>query len=642
MTYLTGRPNSRRISILWYRSNRTIILLSTAIILIGVALLGAASHDPERMLDLKYFRWLDVDCWLKHCYSKDKSNEVSFDLSRMEPIAVAPNGIVAGAQGANIVWTQGPYLQDLLPYREILELDSKHAVSALAVDSTGNVVAGYQNGEVWSWRQQRVNPKWLMQTAQSFAVAAVSVRPSELEIPSQTDIRVAVADSSGKVYLYDLYKPLHVEPEIIWLAAAEVSALAMESDGSILIGYATGQIIRRTADHELLIYGPDPGVGDWVTEHGFTISTLNSDSKGYSTVGVVQSNSVDPLWNAFEGAGGPPSSRPQLGSVTALASGPHRTIVVGYSTGTIVHWSGLAELGAEYAAHDATVLALSDMDEQLGNSNGSYQSVGRDGRFVTWVRQSVLPGWIWVAAILFLTAVSTCGLILYRRWRNAVKRKGKKSEDAHLEPGAPIREPDAATSGLVRCASQLERFLMNPNSQGSFTIAITGSWGSGKSSLMHLVEGKLKRENYPCVWFNAWHHRTETDLFASLMETIRHFRTSDEGSMGDVYHIVLRVLRAFRFRIRLAMLRLQRRSGGALTYICLLALVLSLVLWLPVIAAQLDANIQDVTSSLAGVSALSTLVLSISRVSPFRLFGASDRSFLQILFGLVGVSSVFV
>ena len=76
-----------------------------------------------------------------------------------------------------------------------------------------------------------------------------------------------------------------------------------------------------------------------------------------------------------------------------------------------------------------------------------------------------------------------------------------------------------------------------------------GQWGSGKSSLMKLVEKNLREDLFPCVWFNAWHHQNETHLFAALMESIRLNATVPRSLRG--------VGRSFGFRIRLIWQRCQ-------------------------------------------------------------------------------------
>jgi photosystem II stability/assembly factor-like uncharacterized protein len=67
----------------------------------------------------------------------------------------------------------------------------------------------------------------------------------------------------------------------------------------------------------------------------------------------------------------------------------------------------------------------------------------------------------------------------------------------------------------------LSAFLRNVNTEPPLTIAITGEWGSGKSSLMNLLRADLRRRRWHPVWFNAWHHQKEQHLLASLLEAVR-------------------------------------------------------------------------------------------------------------------------
>ena len=85
----------------------------------------------------------------------------------------------------------------------------------------------------------------------------------------------------------------------------------------------------------------------------------------------------------------------------------------------------------------------------------------------------------------------------------------------------PLRwsEPDARV--LKPLARGLSRFLRNVNTRPPLTLAITGRWGSGKSSLMSLLMSDLQHYGGRAVWFNAWHHREEEHLLAALFEAIR-------------------------------------------------------------------------------------------------------------------------
>ncbi|MBU3950006.1 MAG: hypothetical protein KJ826_17530, partial [Proteobacteria bacterium] len=80
-------------------------------------------------------------------------------------------------------------------------------------------------------------------------------------------------------------------------------------------------------------------------------------------------------------------------------------------------------------------------------------------------------------------------------------------------------DPDPLNFGAI--ARGLSRFLRNENTKPPLTIAVTGEWGTGKSSLMNLLKADLERYGFKPVWFNAWHHQKEEQLLASLLETIK-------------------------------------------------------------------------------------------------------------------------
>jgi hypothetical protein len=87
--------------------------------------------------------------------------------------------------------------------------------------------------------------------------------------------------------------------------------------------------------------------------------------------------------------------------------------------------------------------------------------------------------------------------------------------DRPLEPG------DADSLGYRDLALSISRFLRNENTIPPITLAITGEWGTGKSSIMNLLRGDLDSRGMKTIWFNAWHNQTEDDLFATILEAIR-------------------------------------------------------------------------------------------------------------------------
>ena len=120
-----------------------------------------------------------------------------------------------------------------------------------------------------------------------------------------------------------------------------------------------------------------------------------------------------------------------------------------------------------------------------------------------------------------------------------------------------LRGPVAlAVAGLLR----------NRNTEPPLTVAVTGEWGQGKTSLMRLVKGNLDKHNYRTVWFNAWHHHNEDHLFASLIQAVREQAVPTWWTYSGI-----------RFRARLLMSRIRRRPGYTFAGMALTGLALAML-----------------------------------------------------------------
>jgi len=139
----------------------------------------------------------------------------------------------------------------------------------------------------------------------------------------------------------------------------------------------------------------------------------------------------------------------------------------------------------------------------------------------------------------------------------------KRSVADLLVSDRPLQPGDPDPLDLNDVALGLSRFLRNEKTDPPLTIAVTGRWGSGKSSLMNLVVADLKKAGFPTVWFNAWHHQKEEHLLASLLETIRLQAVPPLWKPGGI---------AFRLRL------LARRSRRRLPVLLVLAVAFSLCL----------------------------------------------------------------
>ncbi|MCO6455995.1 MAG: hypothetical protein J5I93_11915 [Pirellulaceae bacterium] len=152
----------------------------------------------------------------------------------------------------------------------------------------------------------------------------------------------------------------------------------------------------------------------------------------------------------------------------------------------------------------------------------------------TWARQTRSPDepappsgtYWWLPGPGYYLAIAICGLLLvplYVTPREVLEAREQTEATIadRFASDRPLRTGDRDYLGFQSLALALSRFLRNENTVPPVTIAITGDWGTGKSSLMNLVQADLVRHSFRPVWFNAWHHQKEEQLLASLLENIR-------------------------------------------------------------------------------------------------------------------------
>lgn len=229
------------------------------------------------------------------------------------------------------------------------------------------------------------------------------------------------------------------------------------------------------------------------------------------------------------------------------------------------------------------------------------------------------PPWTWVCYVLALS-------ILWLTLRPARSR-------AKLFPGVadrferdqPIRSSSEDKLQRRSIARSLSRFLSNEDTMPPLTVAITGAWGQGKSSLMNLVKEDLDDSSFITVWFNAWHHQKESHLFAALMQAIR-----DQVARGPLFSGSWEENLSFRARI------LRRRvCERPLRFLISMAIVaLFLIFWASngqKIAGWIsDADgVPDVLNVLGYVVPLlspliDNVVPTLRRLSPARLLSVES------------------
>jgi CheY-like chemotaxis protein len=84
----------------------------------------------------------------------------------------------------------------------------------------------------------------------------------------------------------------------------------------------------------------------------------------------------------------------------------------------------------------------------------------------------------------------------------------------------PVGDAAADLLGARDPAQQLAKLLVDSRGSTPFTLAVDAGWGTGKSSLMRLVETELKQEpEVYTVWYNAW-TSTGADALEGLIKSV--------------------------------------------------------------------------------------------------------------------------
>lgn len=121
--------------------------------------------------------------------------------------------------------------------------------------------------------------------------------------------------------------------------------------------------------------------------------------------------------------------------------------------------------------------------------------------------------WYWLAIGL--------ALILLRIGMTAKIQNEDDGAAAIAASDAPTVSGSQDRLNFLPLARGISRFLRNTNTTPPLTLAITGDWGSGKSSLMHLISEDMRRYDWRPIWFNAWHHQNEEQLLPALLGALR-------------------------------------------------------------------------------------------------------------------------
>jgi len=66
----------------------------------------------------------------------------------------------------------------------------------------------------------------------------------------------------------------------------------------------------------------------------------------------------------------------------------------------------------------------------------------------------------------------------------------------------------------------LSAVILDPQTKTPIIMGVFGRWGTGKSTLMRMLQGRLEARKLQTVWFNAWLYSKEDEIWAALLQSL--------------------------------------------------------------------------------------------------------------------------
>ena len=153
------------------------------------------------------------------------------------------------------------------------------------------------------------------------------------------------------------------------------------------------------------------------------------------------------------------------------------------------------------------------------------------------------PPTLWfylVVAMLLLWAVAVAIIAgrLRRVYTQSRTLLWQELYDAPTAPHGVSDQPTAVDSLKLGVAPVVARLFMHPQTNEPYTVALSGGWGSGKSSVMKQIEQEMRDANYAfqAVPVNVWHFQQEDQLLTWFLSQILNSCNNWRFRMRQVLH----------------------------------------------------------------------------------------------------------
>ena len=253
----------------------------------------------------------------------------------------------------------------------------------------------------------------------------------------------------------------------------------------------------------------------------------------------------------------------------------------------------------------------------LNSSDG-----GKTWRSVTYAKYPA--PWVWGLWLFSIAA----GARAWRSARNALPEEKERSIEDKAASDAPVEVGEQDRLNFEPIAKALAKFLQNQSTTAPLVLAVTGKWGTGKSSLMNLLRSELRGKfGVRSVWFNAWHHQNEENLLAALLENIR------QQAVPSLYSTA-----GWAFRVQLAWTRYKRRLWSSTILLAVLVAAAGYVAtapqlrweqfvgWIKMLTTDVDKL--DGSGALSGVSGIAIVLVLAKVLFSLRAFGVNPAALM--------------
>jgi KAP family P-loop domain len=125
--------------------------------------------------------------------------------------------------------------------------------------------------------------------------------------------------------------------------------------------------------------------------------------------------------------------------------------------------------------------------------------------------------------------LSLAAQLAYDRLVGRPTSAGALGQHLRIWADRPVADPSEDNFGFVQYADAFALLINDRDTSTPLTVAISGQWGSGKTSLARLLESRLQVEQYwrlgwsrapVTCWFNAWAHSDAPHLGAALAASV--------------------------------------------------------------------------------------------------------------------------